>query len=159
MLRLDKPEDVFSLQPTPAALLVDLDGTLTGFSPSPDEVEKAVTRFDELAVRHNLNLDLLHYVSNANWGCPRDLPAALSGRIHQRARKPFFRPCPEVLSHAQSGIVVGDQYLTDGLEAWRFGLSFALVSPTRSRPTFPVLQRLVGRPLAPLFFRREDRPR
>lgn len=87
-----------------------------------------MAHFDEVATQKGLDLPRLHYVANADlegegtgWG-------AMALRFHRRARKPFFTPPEEVRRHGHGVAVVGDQYLTDRLLAWRLGFAFGLVS-------------------------------
>lgn len=152
LLRLDNAEKVFGLRPAPRALLVDLEGTLTEFCPPPRSVIKALVGFDQVAVRNGLDLHLLHYVTNANL---QELGAefhAISARLHSHANKPFFTPPEEFRLQSNRTFVVGDQYLTDGLLAWRFGFSFGLVKASTHQPDWPRAQLSVGRILCPLFF-------
>ena len=152
LLALDEAEDVFELQPQPMALLVDVEGTLTEFVPSQRSVTEALARFDELAVRNGLDRRRLRYLSNAGLAKGGRWPG-MPIRLHCRAHKPFFNPPEEFRSYGPRTIVVGDQYLTDGLLAWRFGFSFALVSARGERPAWPRIQLAVGRALSGLFFR------
>jgi hypothetical protein len=151
LIFLDRAESVFDLRPIPEALLVDLEGTLTGFCPSRGAVVEAVGRFDELATRNGLDLRRVHYVTNA--GMEEPDAQKMSGRVHVNARKPFFSPPMEFESHARVTTVVGDQYLTDGLMAWRFGFSFGLVRAWGDQPNWPRMQLYLGRILLRLFFR------
>ncbi len=152
-LRLDKPEHVFDLQLPSVALLVDLEGTLTEFSPSPRSVIEAMKYFDEVAARNGVDLKYLHYVTNADLKEGGARWPAMPARLHFNARKPFFNPPSEFLKHGQTTIVLGDQYFTDGLLAWRFGFSFALVSAMGQRPLWPRIQLFIGHMLARLFFK------
>lgn len=150
---LEKPEDVFDLQPAPVALLVDLEGTLTEYCPSRSSVIETVMRFDEIATRNGLDLRRLHYVTNAGLKQIGAECSEITGRIHRDARKPFFSPPEEFRLHGYGTVVVGDQYLTDGLLAWRFGLSFGLVKAFGHRPAWPRVQLSAGRALSHMLFR------
>jgi predicted HAD superfamily phosphohydrolase YqeG len=149
---LNKPEDVFDSRPGPTALLVDLEGTLTGFRPTDDSVVEAVTRFDELAKRNGINLPELHYVTNADMSDLGKKRPEVLARVHRRAHKPFFTPPPEFRSRGHRAVVVGDQYLTDGLLAWRWGFSFGLVSEQAHAPMWPRAQLAAGRAVSRVFF-------
>ncbi len=157
LLLLEKPENVFDLHPSPAAVLVDLEGTLTEFSPPPSSVIEALSQFDEAATQNGLPLSKIHYVTNANLGEIKDSCPALSGRFHPAAHKPFFTPPHEFQLRGHRTVVVGDQYLTDGLLAWRFGFSFALVRTNGHEPAWPRLQLFIGRKLAHVFFRSAEK--
>ena len=150
---LENPEKVFELRPAPSALLVDLEGTLTEFCPPRSSVLKAVAAFDQVAVRNGLDLRLLHYITNSNL---KEFGAechVISARLHTHANKPFFTPPEEFHLLGNRTVVVGDQYLTDGLLAWRFGFSFGYVLASPHQPVWPRIQLFVGRILCPLFLK------
>jgi hypothetical protein len=151
LLELDDAEKVFQLQPQPMALLVDVEGTLTEFAPSRLSVVEALARFDEVAVRNGLDLRRLHYLTNAGLAEGGRWPG-MPVRLHRRAHKPFSSPPEQFQSYGYRTVVVGDQYLTDGLLAWRFGFSFGLVSARRQQPAWPQIQLAVGRAVSRLFF-------
>jgi len=151
LLVLNKAEHVFVLEPTPAALLVDLEGTLTEFNPSPHSVINALACFDGVARQNGLDLRLLHYVTNADLGGFCNLCHEFSARLHLRACKPFFTPPREFQLYGHGTFVVGDQYLTDGLLAWRFGFSFGLVKTSATQPLWPRVQLRVGQAVSHLF--------
>ena len=109
--------------------------------------------------RNGLDLHRLHYVTNANLKGFGDQCGGILARIHPDALKPFFTPPPEFRLQAYDTVVVGDQYLTDGLLAWRFGFSFALVGASSHQPAWPRAQRFVGRALSPVFFGLVERSR
>jgi hypothetical protein len=153
LILLKKPENVFNIQPSAVALLVDLEGTLTEFCPSLRSVVEAISHFDEIAKRNGIDLQCLHYVTNANLDDSGASVAVVPTRLHHHAFKPFYTPSEEFRSHGYGTVVIGDQYLTDGLLAWRFGFSFCLVNASYQRPTWPQVQLSAGRALAPLFFR------
>jgi len=157
LLLLETPERVFDLRPAPAALLVDLEGTLTEFHPSWACVTKAVAQFDGIAMRNGLDVRQVHYVTNADFKEFRHRCGGISARIHTDALKPFFTPPSEFRLHGYDTVVVGDQYLTDGLLAWRFGFSFGLVNASSHQPAWPRAQRSLGHTLSHAFFRRVDR--
>ena len=159
VLLLRKPENVFDLRPAPAALLVDLEGTLTEFCPSRTAVIEAVTHFDEVAMRNGLDLHRLHYVTNLDLKELGDQYPGIPPRIHSHAHKPFFTPPAEFKLHGDGTFVVGDQYLTDGLLAWRFGFSFGLVEASGNQPAWPRMQLFVGHALSRMFFRVVERSR
>jgi len=156
---LEKPENVFSLEPTPAALLVDLEGTLTVFSPSRSSVIEALTHFEEVAAENGLDRRRLHYVTNAAFHGLTSRCPGISARLHTRAHKPFFTPPAQFQLYGQATVVVGDQYLTDGLLAWRFGFSFGLIRTSEHQLFWPHMQLSVGQLLSPLFFRLGERCR
>ncbi len=157
LLLLEKPENVFDMQPGPAALLVDLEGTLTEFSPSESSVMEAVAHFDEVATRNGLDLGRVHYITNADLKELRAQCAEILARVHLRAQKPFFTPPADFLQHGYRTVVVGDQYLTDGLLAWRFGFSFGLVKAPGHQPLWPRMQLFSGRALSHVFLRLVER--
>jgi hypothetical protein len=136
LVLLDAPEGVFTLQPRRAAILVDIEGTLTDFSPSGSSVIEAIKHFDEIAKQNGFETSVLHYVTNAELK-ELEPPPGLEGRIHRSACKPFFTPPQEFLLRANETTIVGDQYLTDGLlgRVW------------------PRLQLFLGKAVARLFFR------
>lgn len=141
---------MFDLKPLPAAILVDLEGTLVEFGPTVDAVIRAVSSFDSAVSESGIDVDKVHYVSNLNFRVPVGLPGF--ERIHVKANKPFFIPPKLFLDHGPKTFVIGDQYLTDGLLAWRFGFSFALTGRCGREPLWPRVQRSAGRCLCPLFF-------
>ena len=153
LLIIERAENVLDLRPPPAAVLVDLEGTLTEFCPRPISVIQALVRFDEAAARNGVPLNRVHYVTNANVGELTFPYSALSERFHPLARKPFFTAPDEFRLYGCHTFVVGDQYLTDGLLAWRLGFSFALVEAPGHKPAWPRLQVSVGRKLSRLFFK------
>lgn len=153
LLELEKAENVFDVQPPPLALLVDLEGTITEFCPSPISVIEALAYFDEFATRKGLELRQLHYVTNADLELSQLHIPRIMNRFHPSAHKPFFRPPPEAVVNRSRTIVVGDQYLTDGLLAWRFGFSFGLVRASWNQPKWPRCQLFFGRSLSFLFFK------
>lgn len=153
LLQLEKPENVFDLQPPVNGLLVDLEGTLTEFRPSRRSVIKAMAHFDEIAARNGLDLRCLHYVTNADLEEGGARWPVGQARLHPHARKPFFTPPVEIRLHGHGTVVVGDQYLSDGLLAWRFGFSFGLVRAMDQQPTWPRIQLAIGHALAGLFFK------
>lgn len=152
LFRIQSAERVFRLGATPEALLVDVEGTLTGFSPSGRVVVESLARFDRIAGCAGLDLRYLHYVTNADFEQSGAAWAGVYGRFHCRARKPLFAPGDEFRLGGRRTLVVGDQYLTDGLLAWRFGFSFALVESVERRPTWPRAQFYVGQVMSRLFF-------
>ena len=156
LLLLEKPEDAFELQPVPAALIVDLEGTLVPFSPSPLLVIEAVGEFDEVARRNGFDVRRIQYITNADLKELTAKGTRISARIHSNAHKPFFMPPRQFGHHRRGGLIVGDQYLTDGLLAWRFGFSFGLVRSRWPQPVWPRLQLSVGRALSAAFFRPAD---
>lgn len=144
------------MHPAPLAFLVDVEGTLTEFGPSRRTVIEASARFDELASKRDIDLKRLHYVTNAALGPTEASRMSIPCRVHVRAGKPFFNPPEEFIVHGGRTIVVGDQYLTDGLMAWRFGFSFGLVGVAARPPIWPLIQLMAGRALSPLFLRRSS---
>jgi hypothetical protein len=145
-------ENIFDLEPAPDALLIDLEGTLTGFGPSRTMLVDAITLFDSLVATKRIPISRVHYVTNSGLeGIEIDDPS-ISARLHRSAGKPFFSPPTEFSSDARSPYVIGDQYLTDGLLAWRKGFSFALLKTQGSRPIWPRIQFFAGRILSPIFF-------
>jgi hypothetical protein len=153
LLPLEAPEMVFDLEPPPIALLVDVEGTLTEFTPSRRSVIDALAHFDEIAGRNGIDVRRLHYVTNAKFVEGRNRWDAMPARLHCCARKPFFTPPEEFWLYGHRTVVIGDQYFTDGLLAWRFGFSFGLVRSRYPQPTWPRLQLFGGRALSWLFFR------
>ena len=150
---LEEPESVFDLRPMPSAILVDLEGTLTGFCPLRRSVAGALVNFDTFAKSKGVDLSRLHYVTNAGVRDIRIECPAISDRIHLQAHKPFFTPPKEFRADPMQTIVVGDQYLTDGLLAWRWGFSFGLVRWSGQRPLWPRLQLAFGGLLSNLCFK------
>jgi predicted HAD superfamily phosphohydrolase YqeG len=150
---LQRPEDAFRIVPQPLALVVDLEGTLTAFDPALAAVMRAIRSFDRVAAANGIDADSVHYVSNASIDRFNTLSNGDLARIHLRACKPFFTPPDELISHGRATVVIGDEYLTDGITAWRFGLSFGLVRPV-AMPLWPKFQRLMGSCIAPVFFER-----
>jgi hypothetical protein len=150
---LETPESAFELSPPAAFFLVDLEGTLINFGLSVHSLLQSMTRFDALASREGICLDRVHYVTNASSPgfAPQDLLLPDLQRVHFRAKKPFFNPPKVFVRHADETLVIGDEYLTDGLLAWRFGFLFGFVSSPYRQPFWPSLQRLVGKLLMPLF--------
>lgn len=148
---LSVPQAVFQTRPAPSALLVDIEGTLTGFSPSAASVAEAILAFDESALQSGLELRRVHYVSNAKLSGISLVTQGISGRLHVNAHKPFFIPPNDLISC--NTIVIGDQYLTDGLLAWRFGFSFALINSSHKKPWWPALQLHLGHAISFLFFK------
>ena len=152
LLHLSGPDGALALQPPPLALLVDIEGTLTGFHPSINAVLEAVASFDRAAIRAGMDLDKIHYVTNASFARVLDLNPSLSPRFHSRSRKPLYTPPREFPRRGFEALVIGDQYLTDGLLAWRFGYSFALVEFLGEMPLWPRLQLAIGHLLSTFFF-------
>src|ERR1035438_9450751 len=151
---IDRAAAVFNLRPPPDALLVDLEGTITPFSPTAESVIEATLRFDQAATQCGTDISKINYVTNAELSsavseCPR-----LAGRLHTRAHKPFCTlpsGCPASNNYC---VVLGDQYLTDGLMAWHYDLPFCLVRCSEYRPTcWPRFQFILGRAIAPIFFK------
>jgi hypothetical protein len=155
---LEKAQQVFDLRPIPAAILIDLEGTLTGFDPLPSRLLTAVADFDRLAVAQGMDLQRLHYVTNARFAGLELTGNAMGERLHRQANKPFFEAPAQFRGLGRGAVVIGDQYLTDGLLAWRMGYSFALVRAADPGPRWPRVQRRLGQILSPLFFY-EDRQR
>jgi hypothetical protein len=151
ILLFEKAEDIFRLQPLPKAAIVDIEGTLTEFGPSTGLVIQAILHFDQVALRNGF-VNCIHYVTNTSFNgnqCP-----TISQRFHPSALKPFFAPPKELLFYGRDTLVVGDQYLTDGLLAWLNGFSFALTKPRGHSPIWPRIQRSMGWIVSQLFFRR-----
>lgn len=151
VLLFEKPERIFKIRPVPAGLLVDLEGTLTEFSPVQDSVANAVLGFDNVAADNGFDMNQVHYVTNANFGGLQTHLPTIAHRIHTRAHKPFFK-LPNQLPD-RNVVVLGDQYLTDGLLAWRHGFVFGLVRRAGRLPVWPRTMLLVGRAVSCLFFR------
>jgi predicted HAD superfamily phosphohydrolase YqeG len=158
LFNLDDAESIFASPYRPNILIVDVEGTLTPFSPSQELVIEATDRFDQRAMECGIDLSRIYYVTNSDYGsilirCPR-----LIGRIYSRAHKPFFRLPAEFVLASNRPVVVGDQYLTDGLMAWRYGVPFGLVKLRGVVPPWPRLQLALGRMIEPLLFRRAPTP-
>jgi hypothetical protein len=151
LLLLEKPEKVFYLQPTPVALLVNLEVTLTESCPSRSLAIEAFLHFDEVATQNGLDLNRIHYITNADLkGLGTQFPE-ISGRLHLYAHKPFFTPPAEFRLHGYGTVVVGDQYVTDRLLAWRFGFSFGLVRASMHQPAWPRCNCPLVAPYHPCF--------
>lgn len=156
LVPLDSPEQVFGMRPAPSSLLVDLEGTLTGFSPPSHSAAEALTRFDQIATQNGLDVRQVHYVTNANFKDLMTHLPAVSDRIHIRAHKPFFTP-PRQILQCGNAVVLGDQYLTDGLLAWRYQFTFGLVRQSTELPPWPRVMLLLGRAVSRLFWRKLER--
>lgn len=152
LLLLEKPENVFKIKPIPAAFLVDLEGTLTKFSPSQALLLEALTHFEKAASQNGIDTHRIHYVTNAKFRELASWCPEFWARIHTHAHKPFWNPPKEYRLHGRATVVLGDQYLTDGLLAWMSGFSFALVRQV-DKPVWSRVQRSIGCILSPLFFR------
>jgi predicted HAD superfamily phosphohydrolase YqeG len=155
----DRPDDVFKIVSSPRALIVDLEGTLTGFAPTLDSLSEAAAHFDALAQQHGVDLTCVHYVSNAKIIGDSKIQSELFPRVHCRAHKPFFSPPAEVRACGSNAVVIGDQFLTDGLLAWRYGFSFCVIAPSRSEPAWPRIQRKIGQIVLHWLFRCPTRSR
>jgi len=149
---LERATDVFDVCPTAEAFLVDLEGTLTGFSPSLAIAVEAITNFDLIGLGRGVFPKEIQYLTNATFQLTGQITPAWSARFHSRAHKPFFVPPAEFRNRGPHTVVVGDQYLTDGLLAWRFGFSFGLVRAVNQQPLWPSTELSIGRWLSPLFF-------
>lgn len=157
--RVQHAHCVFELESKPVALLVDVEGTLTDFAPTPNVLVEALSEFDELAMRAGINVERLHYVTNAKVSCVEIEADRWQGRLHCRARKPFFAPRTAFLTGGHRTFVVGDQYLTDGLLAWRCGFTFVLVEGRLNQPWWPRWQHRIGLLASPWFFSEPERVR
>lgn len=86
---------------------------------------------------------------------PSVLPSVAGVRLRYvaNARKPFQVGAFRLL--AGPGVVVGDQIATDGVLAWRLGVTFVHYIPDyREAPVGPRLMRALGCPLRGVLFRR-----
>jgi len=101
LLLLEAPEAVFDLVPPPTALLVDVEGTLTEFKPSRRSVIDALAHFDDIAERNGVDVQRLHYVTNAKVVEDGSRWDAMSSRLHCDAQKPFFTPPEEFRLYGQ----------------------------------------------------------
>jgi hypothetical protein len=153
LVLLRKAEDVFAVRPLPAAFLVDVEGTVTQWHPTSDALLEALFHFDVAARRAGVDSRQIFYWSNAPLELADKGNGGLERRWRSNAHKPFCTPPEAFKKHGHSTVVVGDQYLTDGLLAWRYGFSFALVSAPQVRPLWPRLQLAIGSLIAGLFFR------
>jgi predicted HAD superfamily phosphohydrolase YqeG len=155
LLVLRAPQDIFNLRPGPTALLVDIEGTLTDFCPSDKAMNEAIASFDQVATQHGLSLSRLHYITNAHLERFVIHHPEISNRFHTNAHKPFFNLVEEFTRNDRKMVVLGDEYLTDGLLAWRLGFSFALVRGMWHQPLWPRVQQSLGHFLSQVFFTRE----
>ena len=157
LIRLDRASEVIALQPRPKVLLVDIEGTLTGFGPTQLSILAAIQQFDRFMRDNGFKLNSVHYVSNYKMSDVGDEFDSYKGRLHLCAGKPFFALPTDFLNLGVAAGVVGDQYLTDGLLAWRYGFSFLLVNSGIRKPLGPAVQFYAGRLISSMFFESPSR--
>jgi predicted HAD superfamily phosphohydrolase YqeG len=128
------------------AWLVDLENTLTGFDPSPREVEVSIQRFcrslrsdASVVVVTNSRIEDSEFVS-----------------IVGAAHKPFTRSSRLGVRDLNTCVVLGDQPITDGLLAWRLRCPYIECRKSTREPIWPALLRVLGWAIAPLAFRTRD---
>ena len=130
---------------SPVVLLFDVDGTVAPQGAAPAELERLVNQaLDRFGAATNVTAAIA--LSN---GAPRGVE-----RMVPRGNKPWTSRRRLGLAPGDAVVVVGDQILTDGLLAWRWGGSFLhllggdTVSPPRQR-----LTNWIGNLLRRLFFK------
>lgn len=120
--------------------VVDLENTLVPYGPARSAVELEA----EMADLPGGILKAV-IVSNARW--TRNLDHLGRWPVVGLARKPFtsLDRIASALEGSRIDVVIGDQYLTDGLLAWRLNVPFIQVHrPAGREPLWPRLMRLMG---------------
>lgn len=125
-------------------VVLDLDNTLVAYGAQPDDLQHAYDKASRLFAGKPTLQGLL-VVTN---GRSRGLSGVVSGAL-----KPWTRRSKLGLSDHRGCIwVVGDQWLTDGLLAWRIGARYVHCPITESHePWWPRLQRRLSAMVAWLF--------
>ena len=143
---LDDVAEFVTSRPNHQILIFDADNTLAPQGASPDQfaaiVNGAIDRFEALAA-----VERVIVLTNG--------PQRSVTRMISRGNKPWTTRRRLALEHKSPIVVVGDQVLTDGLLAWRFGATFMhLVIDKEGEATRQAAMRGVGRVVMALFFRR-----
>jgi predicted HAD superfamily phosphohydrolase YqeG len=120
--------------------IVDLDNTLVPYH-APDEPTVAALQ----ALEEQLRADAPHVTEVVVLSNGRrrigSLGEGWAVTYRRRARKPFTRG----LEPVRPSVVCGDQFLTDGLLAWRLDAPFLhLALATSGEPAWPRVMRVAG---------------
>ncbi len=143
---LDEVADLVAAAPGSNIVVFDADNTLVPQGAALDvfqvEVTAAIKRFESLP-----SVDRVIVLTN---GPERGVP----GMIY-RGNKPWTTRRRLGLDEASAAIwVVGDQILTDGVLAWRFGATYVqLVVDAGAEDTRQAVMRYTGRAVAGMLFR------
>lgn len=143
---LDEVAELVGAAPGPNIVVFDADNTLVPQGAALDVFRAGVTaamkRFESLP-----SVDRVIVLTN---GPERGVP----GMIH-RGNKPWTTRRRLGLDEAAATIwVVGDQILTDGVLAWRFGATYVqLVVDADAEDTRQAVMRFTGRFVAGMLFR------
>lgn len=137
----------------PRAAIIDIEPLVALWNTDQAALDAGVAAFLETVARHPGRLRQIVFATNSTRR-PSALPAAPGVRVRyvSHAGKPLQTGPYRRL--AGPGVVVGDQLATDGVLAWRLGLTFVHYIPDdRDAPVGPRLMRTLGRPLRRILFR------
>ena len=142
---LDELEVALDAADGPVVVVFDVDNTLVRQGAAPADVARTVAhtldRFEGVA-----GVERVIMLTN---GAPRGAADIIAG-----GNRPWTARRRLGLSGGEKIWVVGDQVLTDGVLARRFGGTFCyLVVTTVDEPRRQALMRRVGNVMAPLLFR------
>jgi predicted HAD superfamily phosphohydrolase YqeG len=137
----------------PRSAIVDIEPMVAAWNSGASDLDAGITAFlGEIANHPGPLRDIVFATNSARR--PSELPRAPGLRIRYiaHAGKPLqTRPYRRL---AGPCVVVGDQIATDGVLAWRLGLTFVHYIPDdRDPPIGPRLLRALGRPLRRTLFR------
>lgn len=142
---LDEVADFVTAQPDAQVLIFDADNTLAPQGIPPDHfsllVDGAIDRFQAHPAVNRVIV-----LTNG--------PERGVARITSRGNKPWTTRRRLALQGESRIVVIGDQVLTDGLLAWRFGATFLhLVIDEAGEATRQATMRGIGKVVTALFFR------
>ena len=127
-------------------LIFDVDGTVVRQGASPGDVASAVKAAIDAFEAHP---HVAHAIALTN-GADRGVPKMIS-----RGNKPWTTRRRLGINRDDRVVVVGDQVISDGVLAWRFGAVFVqLVIDEVDEPKPQARLRRWGRWLEPVLFRR-----
>jgi predicted HAD superfamily phosphohydrolase YqeG len=136
----------------PATLVVDVEPLVVPWDSTPTLFANAADDFAQ-TMRTSIP-SVISVIYSNNSRRPRAADGKSSIRIVAAARKPwrirYLRDEPRPVA------VIGDQVLTDGLLAWRLGVSFLHWQVAGPMPHWPRLQRWLGRIVTPFLFEDHD---
>jgi predicted HAD superfamily phosphohydrolase YqeG len=137
----------------PRTAIVDIEPLIAAWNSAEGDLDAGITAFLAAVADHPGRLRDVVFATNSARR-PSVIPAAPGLRIGyvSHAGKPLrARPYRRL---AGPCVVVGDQIATDGILAWRLGLTFVHYIPDdRVAPVGPRLLRALGRPLRRALFR------
>ena len=136
----------------PRTAIIDIEPLVATWNTGNAELDAGITALlSALAADPGRLRDVVFATNSARQPSEISRPADLRVHYVSHAGKPLRARSYRQL--ARPGVVVGDQIATDGILAWRLGLTFVHYVPRAAAvPTGPPLLRALGQPLRRVLF-------